>query len=213
MADEATVNGYSQGIVVKVLAVSVFVFFLPFNPVLGIIAAGAVYKYAGDYIGGSTNSGTEDETVPWKKDDSGNSTEVGVSEYTDGPSGEVLTQVPEGMESSEQEYTVYLTSASPVTVELERSTPSPLRRLVHGVAAYLGYSDTSLVRRFYAETPRTVREEAAWRIRRDLDTALDTEAVPDGQFRCGSCTVEAADEFDGFSYSVEYLSEYVDEEN
>lgn len=52
-------------------------------------------------------------------------------EYTDRPAGEVLTGVPEGMKSFEQEYTIYVTSTVPVTVELERSTPlvSPTFRL------------------------------------------------------------------------------------
>jgi hypothetical protein len=61
-------------------------------------------------------------------------------EYTDRPAGEVLTGVPEGMESFEQEYTIYVTSTVPVTVELERPILSPIRRFVYGVATYLGCS-------------------------------------------------------------------------
>lgn len=212
MAEDTTVYGYSQDTVVKALTVAAFLFFLPLNPVLALVAAGGVYKYAGDYLSEGEVTETETEEVPWRGEtNDGSGAVVGETRTVEGPSGEVLTLVPEGMGSFEKTYGVYVTSKRPVTVELESPEATPFVRLVRAAASFLGLEETPLLRRFVADAPRTVKEEAVWRVRNDLDTRLLAEDAPDGRFRCGTCTVEAADSFDGFTYSVEYAPEYVSE--
>ena len=162
--------------------------------VVSLVAYGLYDEYAGGTSGEETSSETEKKTK---------------SATFDGPTAEVITHVPEGMGAFDADYTVYVTSKHPVTVELERSTDRPVGRLLRKLASYLGYADSPAVRRLYAEPPRAVREEAVWRVRNDLDNRLDDERTPEGRFACGTCTIEAADGFDGFRYTVEYPSDYV----
>jgi len=123
--------------------------------------------------------------------------------------------IPEGMESFEEKYSLYVTSTRPVSLRLERDNPVPAHlRLVRTAAEGLGYGETPLLRRLYAEIPESVENDIKRVVRRELDVRgveQDTEPVSDDQSNIysGTCTVEADEDFGGFRYRIRYVSDYL----
>lgn len=199
---------YRSEILGPAVGVVVFLFFAAGgNVVEGLVAGAVAYAFASEYVGADDENGDEADT--WGSDETASgSTPTGRT--VEGPSGDVLGVVPDGMEGFEERYAVRATTLSPVTVELEPSGDQEPARIARTVAEKAGYGDSAVLNRIAPELPERVETEVERRVRTDLDRKIDVEAGDSPVV--GYATVRAADDFDGFSYVVEYLSGYVRED-
>jgi len=193
-----TNSGYLE-LLGPAVGVVVFLFFAAGgNIVEGFVAGFIAYGFANEYIGGDNGNGEDADTWGKEKDTTDS---VPTGPTVEGPSGDVLGTVPDGMEEFDERYAVRAMTLRPVTVEVEPAGEKPVE-LARTVAERLGYEDSPLLNRVAPVLPDRVETEIKRRVRTDLDRKMDAE---DGNSPVvGYATVRAADGFDGFTYSVEY---------
>lgn len=177
----------------------------------GIVAGFFVYAVVDSYLGDEDGESDDAYDASAEGADDAGGTDLPSRTAVEGPSGEVLATGGEA-DGFDERYAVHVTSLRPVTVELEPADETSPAAVVRPVAERLGYGDSALVDRIAPELPDRVEDEIIWRITNDLDRRLQTDIVEDtGASVLGYCDIRAADEFDGFTYTVEYLPGYVED--
>ncbi len=172
----------------------------------GVVAGFLAYLFVDEYVGGDDETTETDQT--WG--DSTDDTSAGVlAEITvEGPEGDVLGVVPDSMEGFNERYSVRATTLHPVTVELEPTREYAPAQFVRRVAEKVGYGDSKVVNRVAPELPERVETEVKRRVRTDLDRRINADSAADSPV-VGFSDVRAAADFDGFTYEVMYMPEYV----